>query len=238
MYVTKEELAELRRSFEEAKAAVKPSEKAGEGEYITKEEFARLKQALAGSGVMKAVEAEKAEKGYVTKGEFFTQLKRAVAEILKPAEKAEEEKVEEEAKAEAEEEYVTKEEFAELKQALGEMEVLKPVTKKVEEVEEKKYITREEFARLERALEEGEAPKPAEKVEEKAREEKVEVRVEEEEGDYVTRDDFDEFKGSIIQLQKTFINFFTTYGLELGGKPSTEEQKHFKDEVKNLLEME
>ncbi len=57
-------------------------------------------------------------------------------------------------------------------------------------------------------------------------------------GDYVNREDFEEFKGSIIQLQKTFINFFTTYGLELGGKPSSEEQRHFKDEVKKLLEME
>jgi hypothetical protein len=39
---------------------------------------------------------------------------------------------------------------------------------------------------------------------------------------YVSREEFGEFKQSIKDLQKTFIDFFISYGLELGGKPITD----------------
>ena len=55
--------------------------------------------------------------------------------------------------------------------------------------------------------------------------------------EYVSRAEFDEFRQSIKDLQKAFIDFFLTYGLELGGKPGTEEQKVFMEKVRKLLEM-
>ena len=94
------------------------------------------------------------------------------------------------------------------------------------EVEKREeFVIREELEKLRRALEELKpAPEKTEEVEERE--------------EFVTRHEFEEFKDSIVQLQKTFIDFFVTYGLELGGRPSSEEQQHFKEQVKRLLELE
>jgi hypothetical protein len=54
---------------------------------------------------------------------------------------------------------------------------------------------------------------------------------------YVSREEFEEFKQSIKDVQKTFIDFFLTYGLELGGQPTTAEQERFRQMVKRLLEL-
>lgn len=63
------------------------------------------------------------------------------------------------------------------------------------------------------------------------------VREPEEMEMYATREDFDEFKHNIKELQKTFIDFFLSYGLDLGVKASQEEQDRFRQQVGKLLEL-
>ena len=53
----------------------------------------------------------------------------------------------------------------------------------------------------------------------------------------VTKEEFEDFKNNIKELQKSFIDFFVTYGLEFGGKIPEEEQEKFKLNAKRLLEL-
>jgi len=57
------------------------------------------------------------------------------------------------------------------------------------------------------------------------------------EEEYVTRKEFEDFQRTMKDLQKTFIEFFITYGLELGGKPTSEEERRFREQVRKLLEL-
>ncbi len=60
----------------------------------------------------------------------------------------------------------------------------------------------------------------------------------EEENRGVTKEEFEEFKRSITELQRSFIEFFTTYSLEaLSNRMSPEEQERFRQQVKKLLEL-
>jgi hypothetical protein len=105
-------------------------------------------------------------------------------------------------------------------------------------------INRGEFSRvefinfcIETLLHEEELKKEKERYAARREEVAPPKRVAEAEEEYVTRAEFEEFKEGIKELQKTFIDFFVTYGLELGGKQLSEEQERFKQEVKRLLEL-
>ena len=63
------------------------------------------------------------------------------------------------------------------------------------------------------------------------------VREPEEMEIYATREDFEEFKHNIKELQKTFIDFFLSYGLDLGTRAPQEEQDRFRQQVRKLLEL-
>lgn len=64
------------------------------------------------------------------------------------------------------------------------------------------------------------------------------ARIFKEENREVTKEEFEEFKRSIAELQRSFIEFFTTYSLEaLSNRMSPEEQERFRQQVKRLLEL-
>jgi hypothetical protein len=58
-----------------------------------------------------------------------------------------------------------------------------------------------------------------------------------EEGQYITVEEFEEFKRSIKELQGDFIDFFVSYGLELSEKALPEEQERLRQQMKRLLEL-
>ena len=56
--------------------------------------------------------------------------------------------------------------------------------------------------------------------------------------DYVTRDEFADFKKNMESLQREFLNFFSTYGRHLLGETlSEDEMKRFSAEFKRLLDL-
>jgi hypothetical protein len=56
--------------------------------------------------------------------------------------------------------------------------------------------------------------------------------------DYVTKEEFAEFRKNMESLQREFLNFFTTYGKHLLGESlSEEEMKRFSAEFRRLLEL-
>jgi hypothetical protein len=56
--------------------------------------------------------------------------------------------------------------------------------------------------------------------------------------EYVTKDEFAEFRKNMESIQREFLNFFTTYGKHLLGETlSEEEMKRFSAEFKRLLEL-
>lgn len=114
------------------------------------------------------------------------------------------------ATVQAAEEYATKRDFEELKQSIRELVALRQPTGE--------HATKEEFEGLRQSIRE-----------------LVALRQATEES--VTKEEFEEFKQNIKELQKSFIDFFITYGLELGGKIPEEEQEKFKKNAQKLLEL-
>lgn len=56
--------------------------------------------------------------------------------------------------------------------------------------------------------------------------------------EYVTKEEFAEFRKNMESLQREFLNFFTTYGKHLLGETlSEEEMKRFSAEFRRLLEL-
>jgi hypothetical protein len=56
--------------------------------------------------------------------------------------------------------------------------------------------------------------------------------------DYVTKEEFAEFRKNMESVQREFLNFFTTYGKHLLGEAlSEDEMKRFSAEFKRLLEL-
>ena len=56
--------------------------------------------------------------------------------------------------------------------------------------------------------------------------------------EYVTKEEFAEFRKNMESVQREFLNFFTTYGKHLLGETlSEEEMKRFSAEFKRLLEL-
>ena len=54
---------------------------------------------------------------------------------------------------------------------------------------------------------------------------------------YITAEEFEEFKRNIKELQGAFIDFFVSYGLELSEKALPEEQERLRHQMKRLLEL-
>ncbi len=54
---------------------------------------------------------------------------------------------------------------------------------------------------------------------------------------YITAEEFEEFKRSIKELQGAFIDFFVSYGLELSEKAFPEEQERLRQQMEKLLEL-
>ncbi len=52
---------------------------------------------------------------------------------------------------------------------------------------------------------------------------------------YATREEFQEFKRGITNLLRTFLDFFITFGLELGTSKSTETVGHLKSQLRDIL---
>ena len=56
--------------------------------------------------------------------------------------------------------------------------------------------------------------------------------------DYVTREEFADFKKNMESIQREFLNFFSTYGRHLLGETlSEDEMKRFSAEFKRLLDL-
>ncbi len=52
---------------------------------------------------------------------------------------------------------------------------------------------------------------------------------------YATREEFQEVKRGITNLLRTFLDFFITFGLELGTSKSTETMGHLKSQLRDIL---
>ena len=134
------------------------------------------------------------------------------------------------------EEYVARKEFEDLVQSVREL-----VTRRQPAAE---TISKEEFEDLKQSVR-GLATlrKPAaeaaarEEVEDLKQSIRELVMLREATEEAVTKDEFDDFKHNIKELQKSFIDFFVTYGLEFGGSIPEEEQEKFKQNAKRLLEL-
>ena len=63
------------------------------------------------------------------------------------------------------------------------------------------------------------------------------VRLREFSEESVSKEEFQDFRNNIKELQKSFIDFFVTYGLEFGGQIPDDEQEKFKQNAKRLLEL-
>ena len=108
------------------------------------------------------------------------------------------------------EEYVARKDFEELVQSVRELATLRqPVAE---------TVTKEEFEGLKQSIREI-------------------VMLREAAEESITKEEFEDFKHNIKDLQKSFIDFFVTYGLEFGGKIPEEEQEKFKENAKKLLEL-
>ncbi len=53
---------------------------------------------------------------------------------------------------------------------------------------------------------------------------------------YATREEFQEFKRGITNLLRTFLDFFITFGLELGTSKSAETVEQLKSQLRAILE--
>lgn len=82
-------------------------------------------------------------------------------------------------------------------------------------------------------------PVPETSPKEPAREQRTgRTRVEPEAMDYVTRQEFEQFKRNIDNLQQEFTDFFTRYGKQLAGETlSKKEAERFNEELRRLLQL-